>query len=406
MYSLLLAIIYIAFISLGLPDSLVGSAWPIMHTELNVPVSYAGIITMTIAAGTIVSSIFSDKLTRKLGTGMVTTLSVLTTAIALFGFSISHSFFALILWAIPYGLGAGAVDAALNNYVALNYASRHMNWLHCFWGVGAALSPYIMSYYLTNGQGWNTGYRTIGLLQIALTFVLFISLPLWKQNKRPDRLSTTEKNETTEKIEPAEITESKALSFKEILRLRGIKAILLAFFSYSAIEQTAGLWASSFLVQIKDITPEIAASFGSFFFLGITFGRFICGFVADYLGDKQLIRIGTGILFIGVILLAFPTTISQVALAGLLIIGVGCAPIYPAIIHATPTNFGKEHSQAVIGIQMAFAYVGTTFMPPLFGFIAAKLTIGLYPLYLIIFVGIMFVATESLNKIVKERTHS
>ncbi|EOL45502.1 hypothetical protein RV11_GL000061 [Enterococcus phoeniculicola] len=388
MYSLLLAIIYIAFISLGLPDSLVGSAWPVMHTDLQVPVSYAGMITMTIAAGTIVSSIFSDKLTRKLGAGLVTALSVLTTAIALFGFSTSHSFLALIFWAIPYGLGAGAVDAALNNYVALHYASRHMNWLHCFWGVGAALSPYIMSYYLTSGQGWNSGYRTIGILQIILTFVLFISLPLWKQKNLP---------ETQKKVA------AKPLSFKEILQLKGIPAILIAFFSYSAIEQTAGLWASSFLVQIKEISPEVAASFGSFFFLGITFGRFICGFIADYLGDKSLIRIGTGIAFVGVLLVAFPTDIRLVALTGLIVIGIGCAPIYPAIIHSTPENFGKEHSQAVIGIQMAFAYVGTTFMPPLFGLIAAKFSIGLYPLFLLVFVIIMFATTEKLNKIVTHK---
>ncbi|MGM0123104.1 hypothetical protein IGI37_000470 [Enterococcus sp. AZ194] len=388
MYSLLLAIIYIAFISLGLPDSLIGSAWPIMHADLHVPVSYAGMITMTIAAGTIVSSLFSDKLTRKLGAGMVTALSVLTTAIALFGFSISHSFLALILWAIPYGLGAGAVDAALNNYVALHYASRHMNWLHCFWGVGAALSPYIMSYYLTNGQGWNTGYQTIGLLQIGLTVILFISLPLWKQKKLP---------EIHKKME------TKALSFKEILQLKGIPAILIAFFCYSAIEQTAGLWASSFLVQSKNITPEVAASFASFFFLGITFGRFVCGFIADYFGDKQLIRLGSAIAFIGVLFLLFPTNASNLALAGLVIIGVGCAPIYPAIIHSTPANFGKEHSQAVIGIQMAAAYIGTTFMPPLFGFIATKISIGLYPIFLALFIVIMIVSTERLNSIIQKK---
>ncbi len=385
MYSLLLVIIYVAFISLGLPDSLIGSAWPVMHTQLHVPVAYAGIITMTISAGTIVSSIFSDRLTRKLGAGLVTALSVLTTAIALFGFSVSHSFIALIFWAIPYGLGAGAVDAALNNYVALHYASRHMNWLHCFWGVGAALSPYIMSFYLTNGQAWNNGYRTVAILQLVLTAVLFVSLPLW-----------TKKNTDTP------IDTPKQLSFGEVLKLRGIWAILIAFFSYQAVEQTAGLWASSFLVQAKAIDPEIAARFASYFFLGITFGRFICGFIADRFGNRQLIRWGTLILLGGILLLALPGSSNSPALIGLLVIGLGCAPIYPSIIHSTPTNFGAEHSQSVIGIQMAVAYLGTTFMPPLFGWLASLISIQLYPFYLAFFALLMLATTEKLNQLVQK----
>lgn len=390
MYSLLLAIIYLSFISLGLPDSLVGSAWPIMHQELHVPFSYAGMITMTIAAGTIVSSIFSDKLTRKLGAGLVTGISVLTTAIALFGFSISNSFPLLIFWAIPYGLGAGAVDAALNNYVALHYTSRHMNWLHCFWGVGAAISPYIMSYYLTNGQAWNSGYRTIGIIQIILSIVIFLSLPLWaKRDFAENKLNASVKH----------------LSFGEVLKLKGVLPILIAFFAYSSVEQTAGLWASSFLVQTKNVAPEVAASFASFFFLGITFGRFISGFIADLLGDKQLIRIGTGIILLGVFLVSLPISHTAVALSGLIIIGIGCAPIYPSIIHSTPINFGKENSQSIIGIQMAAAYTGTTFIPPLFGVLASHITISIYPFFLGIFALLMIFTTERLNRMMLQKNN-
>ncbi|WP_265456415.1 MFS transporter [Enterococcus sp. HY326] len=387
MYSLLLVIIYVAFISLGLPDSLIGSAWPVMQQDLNVPVSYAGFITMTIAAGTIVSSFFSDKLTKKLGTSLVTLFSVLTTAIALFGFSFSHSFWALILWAIPYGLGAGAVDAALNNYVALHYNSRHMNWLHCFWGVGAAISPYIMSYYLTAGEAWNNGYRTVGILQLILTVILFISLPLWKQHR-----TVVETSETP----------TKGLSLKDVFRLRGIWFILIAFLGYSAVEQTTGLWASTFLVETRNVAPDVAAQFASYFFLGITFGRFLSGIIANRFGDRQLIRMGIGILTVGALLILIPAETTIFALVGLIIVGLGCAPIYPSIIHSTPANFGKENSQSVIGIQMAAAYVGTTFMPPLFGFLASAISIQLYPFYLLLFAFLLFFCTEKLNRTLKK----
>ncbi|MEC6748070.1 MFS transporter [Marinilactibacillus sp. XAAS-LB27] len=390
MYSLLLLVIYIAFISLGLPDSLLGSAWPVMQGDLNVPVSYAGLITMTIAGGTIISSLLSDKLTKRLGTGLVTFLSVLTTAVALFGFSISSSFISLIFWAIPYGLGAGAVDAALNNYVALYYGPRHMNWLHCFWGVGASVSPYIMGFYLTRGASWSSGYQTVGVIQVVISLVLLFSLPLWKGGSKS--------------IEDSEIAESKSLTFKQIFRLSGIVPLLIAFFAYQAIEQTTGLWASTYLVEARSVDPETAAQFASFFFLGITFGRFVCGFIANHLGDKKLIRIGTGILFVGILLLFIPTTYTGFALSGLVIIGIGCAPIYPSVIHSTPANFGKAYSQSIIGIQMAVAYFGTTFMPPLFGWIASILSIQLYPVYLCFFTIVMFIYNERLNTIVKNRS--
>ncbi|TYQ16242.1 UNVERIFIED_CONTAM: fucose permease [Acetivibrio alkalicellulosi] len=383
MFSFLLIIIYIAFISLGLPDSLLGSAWPVMYQQLDVPMSYAGILTMIIAGGTIVSSLMSDKLTRKFGTGVVTAISVMMTAIALFGFSISNSFILLCLMAIPYGLGAGAVDAALNNYVALHYASRHMSWLHCFWGVGAAISPYIMSYSLTGGYGWNSGYRWVAILQIGLTTILFTSLPLWK---RINAIENKSENVAT------------ALSLLQALNIRGVKLILLTFFSYCALETTTGLWASSYLVEFRGIDSETAAKFASLFFIGITLGRFISGFVADKIGDKQLIRFGILIIISGVVLVWIPGTISLTALVGLVIIGLGCAPVYPSIIHSTPSNFGKENSQAIIGIQMASAYVGSTFMPPLFGIIADNVNIGLYPIYLAFFAILMIIMSELLNK--------
>lgn len=385
MYSLLLVVIYLAFISLGLPDSLVGSAWPIMHTELSVPVSFAGIITMIIAGGTIVSSLLSDRLTKKLGAGLITAGSVLLTAIALFGFSLSGSFLSLCLWAIPYGLGAGAIDAALNNYVALHYASRHMSWLHCFWGVGATISPYIMSHYLTNGSGWKSGYRTIGLLQIIVTILLFISLPLWK-------------NRTT--ANPKETSSTKVLRLPQILKIRGVPFILITFFSYCALEQTTMLWASSYLVKHRGLEPAIAASFASLFFIGITVGRFLCGCISDKLGDKRLIRIGIATSVVGILGIALPLKTDVIALAGFVIIGFGCAPIYPSIIHSTPFNFGKENSQAIIGVQMASAYLGSTLMPPLFGLIVEHSTIGLLPLYLICFSILMLLISERLNKIV------
>lgn len=388
MYSLLLAVIYVAFISLGLPDSLLGSTWPVMQVQFGVPVSYAGIISMIIAVGTVVSSLASDRLTKRFGAGKVTAVSVLLTAVALLGFSMSGSFLSLCFWAIPYGLGAGAVDAALNNYVALRYAARHMSWLHCFWGVGASIGPYIMGYCLTGGSGWNRGYRIISITQIALTAVLLISLPLWKQN------STAQSEEKS--VE-------KALSLPETFKIQGVPFMLITFFSYSAVEQTSMLWASSYLVQYRGVNANIAASFASLFVLGITLGRFLSGFFSDKLGDKQMIRIGVYTVMAGVLLVAFPLEFDGLALLGLVVIGFGCAPIYPAIIHSTPSNFGENNSQAVIGVQMASAYIGTTFMPPLFGVIASNNKIGLYPLYIFLFAVLMLMMSECLNRSVKNR---
>ena len=379
--SFLLGIIYISFISLGLPDALLGAAWPNMYPEFQVPVSYAGAISMIIAFGTIISSLQSDRLTRKFGTGKVTAVSVGITALALWGFSISHSFIMLCIWAIPYGLGAGSVDASLNNYVALHYASRHMSWLHCMWGVGATIGPYIMGAVLTGGAAWNTGYRVISILQIALTAVLIFSLPKWKVQ------NTVSENEAG----------GKALSLREIFAIPGAKAIMICFFCYCAVEQTTMLWASSYLTIAKGVDARTAASFAGMFCIGITIGRGINGFIAMKLKDKQMIRMGLGIILAGIIVMVVP--FGKIAsLVGFSLIGLGCAPIYPCIIHSTPEQFGAERSQAIRGVQMASAYVGTCLMPPLFGLIANHISIKLLPVYLLILLALMTYMHEVLER--------
>lgn len=384
MFHLLLAVIYVSFISLGLPDSLLGSAWPSIYPEFHVPVSYAGIISMIISAGTIVSSLQSDRLTKKLGTGKVTAISVGMTALALFGFSTSRSFWMLILWAVPYGLGAGSVDASLNNYVALHYASRHMSWLHCMWGVGASAGPYIMGCALSGGKGWNMGYRYIALLQIALTAILILSLPLWKS--RPAGGEDTPSDES-----------QSPLSLKDIFRIRGAKEVMITFFCYCALEMTAGLWASSYLALHRGIDAKTAAAFASLFYIGITAGRAVSGFLTMKYSDTQMIRLGQGLILLGVALLFLPLD-KNVALAGLIAIGLGCAPIYPCIIHSTPAHFGADKSQAIIGVQMASAYVGSCITPPLFGLIANYISVALYPAFLLIILVLMVLMHEKLVK--------
>lgn len=395
MFQLLLVIIYLAFISLGLPDALLGSAWPSMYRELGASVSYAGIISMIIAGGTIISSLFSDRLIRNFGTGKVTVVSVAMTAAALFGFSSSHSFLQLCVWAVPYGLGAGSVDAGLNNFVALHYKSRHMSWLHCFWGLGAAASPYIMRYCLTGGYGWHSGYRTVSIIQFVLTAGLFISLPLWKQVNGGKKSPTQE--------EGTENGPVKALGLLQTMKIKGVPLVMVAFFSYCALEQTTMLWASSYMVQHRGIDVNLAAGYSALFFFGITFGRFLGGFAADWLGDRGLVRIGIATIVVGLILVAAPVKTNMLVLAGLVVVGFGCAPVYPAIIHATPYNFGRENSQSIIGVQMASAYIGTTFMPPLFGFMASSINISSFPYYILILTVLLFVMSEKLNRTVDRR---
>ena len=384
MTNLLIAIIYLAFISLGLPDAVFGGSWPTIYQEFGVPVSYAGIVTVIISIGTIISSLQSDRMTYKLGTGKVTAMSVAMTAVALFGFSISHSFVELCLWAIPYGLGAGGVDASLNNYVAVHYSSRIMSWLHCMWGVGAMTGPYILGFVLTGGGIWNEGYRLISILQFVLTGVLVISLPIWKKRE-------TVVNEHGEEVL------AQALSMKEILSITGAKEIMIAFFCYCALEQTAGLCASSYMVLHKGVAEEVAASYASMFYIGITVGCFISGFITAKLNDKQMIRLGMSILAIGVIVLFLPLS-EYISLAGFVLVGIGCAPIYPCIIHSTPDIFGADKSQAIVGVQMASAYLGSLLMPTVFGVIANHITVALLPMYLCVIFVVMLVMYESLVK--------
>ena len=381
MIQLLLPIIYLAFISLGLPDSLLGSAWPSLYPVLGVPVSSMGLLSMLTSLGTIVSSLQSDRLTRTFGTGRVTAFSTALTALALFGFSVSHSFWMLCLWAVPYGLGAGSIDAALNNYVALHYKSRHMSWLHCMWGVGTVISPMLMSRALSAGQGWSSGYRTVACLQTVISAILFCSLPLWKGRAA-----------SADRPEP----DAKALRLGEVFRIPGAKEVMACFFCYCALETTAGNWASSYLTLTKGVPAETAAAFAGLFYTGITVGRALCGFITFKLNDTQMIRLGQGVLAAGVaaLLLPAPYTLS---LAGLVLIGLGCAPIYPSIIHSTPDHFGADRSQAVIGIQMASAYVGNLVMPPLFGLIANRITPALFPVYLLVLLGIMVFTHEQLT---------
>ncbi len=379
MFHLLLAVIYLSFISLGLPDSLLGSAWPMIYPQFAVPVSFAGIISTIISLGTIVSSLQSDRLTKALGPGKVTAISVAMTAAALFGFSVSGSFWMLCLWAIPYGLGAGSVDAALNNYVALHYASRHMSWLHCMWGVGASVGPYIMSYALTGGGSWQNGYRIISLLQIGLTLVLVFSLPLWKGS------------------DAAAQQQAPALGLGQVLAIPGAKQVMGAFFCYCAVEQTTSLWASSYLVLARGVDEVTAARWAALFFLGITAGRAASGFLTMLLSDTQMIRLGQGILAAGILILWLPVG-SAGALVGLLLIGLGCAPIYPCIIHSTPAHFGADRSQALIGVQMASAYTGTCLMPPLFGLIANHIQVGLLPVFLLVLLALMALLYQQLTR--------
>lgn len=392
MFHLLLAVIYLAFISLGLPDSLLGAAWPSIYQEFGVPVSYAGAVSMIIAMGTIVSSLQSDRLTRRFGTGMVTAVSVATTAVALVGFSCSSSFWMLCLWAVPYGLGAGGVDASLNNYVALHYASRHMSWLHCMWGVGAATGPYIMGFALTGGQSWNMGYRYIAFLQIGLTVILLLSLPMWK--KRPESVLT----DGRENGENNGGQSSRALTLREIVHIPGVREIMCIFFCYCALEQTAGLWASSYLVLHKGVEAELAASFASLFFIGITVGRGASGFLTMRFSDAAMVRMGAAIIVLGLCIMVLPLG-TYAALTGFILIGLGCAPVYPCMIHTTPALFGADRSQAIIGVQMASAYVGTCFMPPLFGLIANHIHVAWLPVYLLLFLLLLVFMHERLQRI-------
>ena len=381
MFSFLLPVIYLAFISLGLPDALLGAAWPSMYQPLGADLSWAGAVSMIISAGTIVSSLASDRLNSRLGTGKVTAGSVALTAIALFGFSTCTAFWQLCVWAVPYGLGAGSVDAALNNYVALHYQSRHMSWLHCMWGVGASVGPVIMGRALAAGS-WQSGYRVISLMQIVLTAILLFSLPLWK---RPDE-DGAGVNVTPEHR-----------SLPQLLRIPGVPEVMISFACYSAVEATAGMWAASYCTLMRGIDAQTAAGWASLFYLGITVGRFFSGFLTMKFNDHQMIRGGQAVILVGLVLI-FPPAGNTLLFAGLIIVGLGCAPIYPSIIHETPANFGRNLSMSMTGVQMAAAYVGTTLLPPFFGLLAQHISMGLFPWYLLTALILMTVSSEAMHR--------
>ena len=384
MYSLLLALIYLAFISLGLPDSLLGAGWPVMHSAFGVPVPYMGIVTMLISGCTILSSLASDKVTKKFGANIVTVFSVFLTAVALMGFSFATAFWHLLILAIPYGLGAGAIDAALNNYVALHYTSKHMSWLHCFWGVGTIVSPFVMSYALSTSV-WNNGYRIVSFVQFGIALLLFATLPVWKVNQRKNVIGE----------------ETKSVGIVGALKIKGVPFLLLGFFAYCAAEATAMGWASTYFSEVKGIDGETAAAYASLFFIGLTVGRFAGGFLMDWLGDRKMILLGTAIASLGVLCLMIPIETEKLAIVGFVVIGLGFAPIYPCIIHSTPNNFGAENSGAIIGIQMASAYVGSTFMPPLYGLLGKWLGYGMMPIYILLFMTLMICMTEKTFRITK-----
>ena len=400
MFSLLLFIIYLSFISLGLPDAVLGAAWPIIHEEFGVPISFSGSIYMLISCCTILSSLKSESLRLRFGTGKITAFSVLLTAVAIFGFSISPSLSVMLCFAIPYGLGAGSVDAALNHYVAVHYSGRSMNWLHCMWGIGAALGPYILGFVLQRGESWRSGYLVLSMIQATLTIILFLSLGLWGKEEK--------KEKTEEKKAP--------MSFRQILSITGAKECLVSFFLYCAIEQTLGLWSGSFMVYSLKIEAKLAASFVALFYFGITFGRFLAGILAAKWKDEALILGGCGILFLGLVLLFCSMVPSQevklfgmelrqiLVICALLLSGLGCAPIYPAIIHSTPRNFGAENTSALIGKQMAAAYIGSMSFPPFFGVLAKIFGTGLFPFFsAVLFFGMLFMYRNLLYKTREKR---
>ena len=381
----LLMMIYLSFISLGLPDSMLGSAWPAMNVSLNAPLWGAGLVQMLISFCTIISSLNSAKLIRRFGTGKLTAISVATTALALLGFSLAKNYAFLLLMAVPLGLGAGAVDAGLNNYVALHCEAKHMSWLHCFWGVGTIIGPMILSAVLRVGGSWATGYRAVGLIQCAVSALLFATLGMWKRSN----------------IQQEEYG-AKALSVWEVLSLPGAKAGMVTFLCYCAVESTLGLWGATYISQVRGVDEATAASFGAMFYIGITVGRAISGFMAMKLLPKQMVRVGQALLALGCIFMMIPagSTLSGI---GLVVCGLGCAPIYPNIIQDTPVNYGTENSQAAIGVQMAFAYVGSTFLPSIFGALAGVGGYGLLPYFAISICVLMTVLFGIQKKIVETK---
>jgi fucose permease len=393
MSTFFLVIIYLAFISLGLPDSLLGTAWPVMRLDIDAPLAAAGIVSMTVTVGTILSSLASGTVIKKLGTGKITFISCLMTASALLGFSISPSLFWLIILSIPLGLGAGTVDSALNNHVATHYKAHHMSWLHCFWGVGATLGPIIMSNFISGGSSWRKGYLTVSILQFTLTVLLFFTLPLWNRAEKAEAINENDisTDENTNAVKASEV---------KPLQIKGVKLALISFLFYCGTEATMGLWGSSFLVQTKGLPAATAAQWVSLYYGGITLGRLITGFITMKVRNTKIIRTGQIIALSGAALLLLPLP-SIFSLIGFLLVGLGCAPIFPCMIHETPVRFGKEHSQKIIGYQMALAYTGSALLPPFLGVIASRTTMMIMPFFVTIYILLMLLGTERINAIVK-----
>lgn len=397
MATMFLVVIYLSFISLGIPDSLLGSAWPVIRPDIGASFGFAGILSMIVAGGTIVSSLASGRLVQRAGTGNITLISCCLTAGALLGFSMAPSMIWLVVLAIPLGLGGGAIDAALNHYVAENYKAHHMNWLHCFWGVGATLGPIIMSFYIAEHNSWRDGYTTVSMIQFTLAIVLFVTLPLWKRVAVSREAGSL--NSKVSQDQPGELIQPAASSKASVLQIKGVKQTLIAFLFYCGVESTAGLWGASYLVGARNMTAETAAGWISLYYGGITIGRLITGFITMKVHNRVLIRCGQIIAIVGGVILLLP--LPQVFLVGLILIGIGLAPIYPGLLHETPYRFGRENSSKLMGFQMAVAYTGTTFLPPLFGLLATQTTINLFPFVVLAFIGLMMMSTEKVNRILK-----
>ena len=390
MFAILIAVIYLSFISLGLPDALLGAAWPAMRTQFGVPISYAGNISMIICAGTIVSALLGERLSKVIGAGMFAALGAAITAASLYAFSFATEFWQLALFAVPYGLGAGGVDASLNNYVALHLKAWHMSWLHCMWGLGASIGPYVMGYALDGGRGWNFGYLSVAVLQSFITAILFLTLPVWKR----DAASSALKNDGNEN--------KKFVSLSETIKVEGAIFCLISFFAYCSLEATVSLFVSSYEIARSGIAFDDAARFASIFVMGICGGRALNGFLTLKLGDRALIRGGLAICVLGIILL-FCRGSTLLDAVAFVLLGLGCAPIYPCIIHMTPALFGKDKSQAAIGLQMASAYVGSCFAPPLFGLMANMLSVNLLPIFSAVLLLLIIIMHEMMVSKTKKR---
>lgn len=383
MFTLLFVVICIVFIGLGLPDSLLGSAWPAIYANLSLPFSYANFITFLISLGTVISAFFSAKLINKFGTGLLTTLSTLLTALCLLAFSFSNSMLFFCLLSIPLGLGAGAIDAALNNFTASNYSPFHMSLLHCFYGVGISVSPFLMSFALGDNNNWQRGYLIVFFVMLFIALVSFLSLPLWKR--------VVFKNEKTEVITP------KTLSFRQMIKVPAIRTAVVMFFCSVSLEFTCGIWACTYLVNTQGLTEAVASTYLTFYYAGITIGRLISGFVSKVLKVEKIVYVGYSIVLIALVIMFLPLPPMFKALS-LFLIGFGNGPTFPNLTYITPENFGKDVSQSIIGLQMASCNIGILLMPPLFGFIAEGLGLDIFPIYLAVLYVLMVVFTLIYSK--------